>query len=40
MDKALEFCVSNNLNSAVDFKEALKHYSKMTVDLTDLDGTI
>jgi len=29
MDKALEFCVSNNLNSAVDFKDALKHYSKI-----------
>jgi len=26
-DKALDFCVKNNLTSAVDFRDAVKHYS-------------
>ncbi|NLK64036.1 MAG: IS21 family transposase [Tissierellia bacterium] len=30
IDKALEFCVNNKLNSAVDFKDAVKHYAKTT----------
>jgi len=30
IDKAIEFCVKNRLNSAVDFKDAIKHYTKVT----------
>lgn len=35
VDKALKFCVNNNLNSAVDFKDAVEHYSKITEEKTD-----
>lgn len=35
-EKALEFCVNNRLNSALDFKDAVKHYSKITVEKTNV----
>lgn len=35
IDKALKFCVNNKLNSAVDFKDAVEHYSKITEEKTE-----
>lgn len=36
VDKALKFCVNNKLNSAVDFKDAVEHYSKITEEKIDV----
>ncbi len=36
IDKALEFCVNNKLNSALDFKDAVNHYSKITNEKTNI----
>jgi len=33
--KALDYCVRNRLFSAIDFKDAVKHYSKMTVNIEE-----
>lgn len=35
VDKALKFCVNNKLNSAVDFKDAVEHYSKIREEKTE-----
>jgi len=35
IDKALDFCVSHGLNSAVDFRDAVKHYAILTKEKND-----
>jgi hypothetical protein len=40
MDKALNFCVNNQLISAVDFKDAVKHYLKIADEKAILQNTV
>ncbi len=36
MDKSLDYCVKNRLISAVDFKDAVKHFSRIQTDIKEL----
>lgn len=36
IDKALDYCINNRLFSAVDFRDAVKHYSRITDGLEDV----
>ncbi|QNO15547.1 hypothetical protein HYG86_12590 [Alkalicella caledoniensis] len=35
LDKALEFCYENNLNSAVDIRDAAEHFARQGITIVD-----